>query len=142
MTKHTQKILRQSKQRTRILELLRSTELHPTADWLYAKIKHEFPRLSLGTVYRNLSILIQQGLVKKIHFGSTFDRFEANIKPHYHLICESCGKILDFEMPIYEDLNFQAKQLTNFTIYHHKLEFFGICAACQTKAPYLFQHNK
>jgi len=81
-------------------------------------------------------------LVKKIHFGSTFDRFEANIKPHYHLICESCAKILDFEMPIYEDLNLQAKQLTDFTIHHHKLEFFGICKACQTKAPNFFKQNK
>jgi Fur family peroxide stress response transcriptional regulator len=136
MTKHPQKIFRQSKQRTRILELLRSTEIHPTADWLYEKLKNEFPQLSLGTVYRNLSTLIEQGLIKKIHFGSTFDRFEANIKPHYHFICESCGKILDFEMPIYEDLNFQAKKLTNFTIHHHKLEFFGICEECRTKASY------
>jgi Fur family peroxide stress response transcriptional regulator len=133
MAKKDQKIFRQSKQRTRILELLRSTESHPTADWLYEKLKNEIPRLSLGTVYRNLSTLVEQGLVKKIHFGSTFDRFEANIKPHYHLICESCGKILDFEMPIYDDLNFQAKQLTNFTIHHHKLEFFGICEDCTTK---------
>ena len=131
MTKNSLKIFRQSKQRTRILELLRSTEIHPTADWLYEKLKNEFPRLSLGTVYRNLSILIEQGLAKKIHFGSTFDRFEANIKPHYHLICESCGKILDFEMPIYDDLNYQAKQLTNFTIQHHKLEFFGLCEECK-----------
>jgi Fur family peroxide stress response transcriptional regulator len=136
MAKNSQKIFRQSKQRRRILELLRSTEIHPTADWLYEKLKNEIPRLSLGTVYRNLSILIEQGLVKKIHFGSTFDRFEANIKPHYHLICESCGKILDFEMPIYNDLNFKAKQLTNFTIHHHKLEFFGICEECKIKGSY------
>jgi Fur family peroxide stress response transcriptional regulator len=133
MEKNSHKIFRQSKQRTRILELLRSTESHPTADWLYEKLKNEFPQLSLGTVYRNLSILIEQGLVKKIHFGSTFDRFEANIKPHYHLICESCGKILDFEMPVYDDLNEQAKKLTNFTVHHHKLEFFGQCETCTIK---------
>ena len=131
MIPKNQKIFRQTKQRTRILELLRLTGIHPTADWLYEHLKSEFPHLSLGTVYRNLSILVEQGLVKKIHFGSTFDRFEANTQPHYHLICESCGKILDFEMPIYDDLNSQAKQLTNFTIHHHKLEFFGICEACK-----------
>ncbi len=68
-------VQRQSKQRNRILELLRSTEIHPTADWLYNQLKSEFPKLSLGTVYRNLSILEGQSLVKKIHFGSTFDRF-------------------------------------------------------------------
>ena len=133
MTNKPHNIFRQSKQRTRILELLRSTEIHPTADWLYEKLKNEYPRLSPGTVYRNLSILVEQGLAKKIHFGSTFDRFEANIKQHYHFICESCGKILDFDMPIYDDLNSQAKQLTNFTINHHKLEFYGICEECKNK---------
>ena len=133
MDKKELRILRQSKQRTRILDLLQSTGIHPTADWLYEKLKHEFPRLSLGTVYRNLSILVEQRLARKIHFGSTFDRFEANINPHYHLICESCGKILDFEMPTYDDLNSKAKQLTNFTIHYHKLEFFGICEACKSE---------
>ena len=133
MTKQEKTTFRQSRQRNRILELLRSTGNHPTADWLYERLKKEFPHLSLGTVYRNLSHLIDQGLVKKIHFGSTFDRFEANVEPHYHLICESCGKILDFEMPIYNDLNEQAKKLTTFTIRHHKLEFFGMCEMCKTK---------
>ena len=126
-------IFRTSRQRNRILELLRSTETHPTADWLYEQLKKEFPNLSLGTVYRNLGFLVDQNLVKKIHFGSTFDRFEANTTPHYHLICESCGKILDFEMPVYDKLNEQAKKLTTFTIRHHKLEFFGICDSCRTR---------
>ena len=128
-----QKITRQSKHRNRILEILHSTDTHPTADWVYEQLKKEFPQLSLGTVYRNLTILIEMGLVKKIHFGSTYDRFEANTKPHYHLICESCGKILDFNMPIYNDLNSQANQLTGFTIHHHKLEFFGVCEDCKLK---------
>ena len=133
MTKQEQKVFRQSKQRNRILEMLRSTDNHPTADWLYQQLKNEFPDLSFGTVYRNLAQLIEQGLVKKIHFGSTFDRFEANTQPHYHLICESCGKIIDFEMPIYKDINNQAKKLTSFTIFHHKIEFFGRCEDCESQ---------
>ena len=132
MTEQEQKVFRQSKQRNRILELLQSTDSHPTADWLYQQLKDEFPNLSLGTVYRNLAILIEQGQVKKIHFGSTFDRFEANKRPHYHLICEACGKIIDFEMPVYNDLNNQAAKLTSFTILHHKIEFFGLCEDCKS----------
>jgi Fur family peroxide stress response transcriptional regulator len=133
MAKQEQKTFRQSKQRNRLLELLRSTDTHPTADWVYQQLKDEFPNLSLGTVYRNLAMLVERGLVKKIHFGSTFDRFEANTQPHYHLICESCGKIFDFEMPAtYDELNQQAKQLTTFTIRHHKMEFFGLCQQCKT----------
>lgn len=133
MIKTDQKINRQSKHRDRILELLRSTNSHPTADWIYEKLKKEYPQLSLGTVYRNLTILLEMGLAKKIYFGSTYDRFEANTEPHYHLICESCGKILDFKMPIYNDLNSQANQLTGFTVHHHKLEFFGVCEDCKIK---------
>lgn len=133
MTKREQKHLRQSKHRERILELLRATNSHPTADWIYEQLKKEFPQLSLGTVYRNLTTLIDMGLAKKIHYGSTFDRFEANMVPHYHLICESCGKIVDFEMPIYHDLNSQANRLTGFMIHHHKLEFFGVCEDCNVE---------
>jgi Fur family peroxide stress response transcriptional regulator len=133
MPKQEQIKIRQSKQRNSILELLRSTDSHPTADWLYHKLKKIFPLLSLGTVYRNLSMLIDQGYVKKIHFGSTYDRFEANVNPHYHLICESCGKIQDFKMPIYDELNERAKQLTPFKIQHHKLDFFGLCENCSGK---------
>ena len=75
-------------------------------------------------------MLVDQGLVKKIHFGSTFDRFEANTTAHYHLICESCGTIMDLEMPIRNELNEQAARLTSFTITHHKLDFYGVCSAC------------
>ena len=113
--------------------MLKQTDTHPTVDWIYGKLKKEFPKLSLGTVYRNLSILVEQGLVKKIHSGSTFDRFEANAAPHYHLICERCGNIQDFGMPVYGDLNKRANQLTEFLIQRHRIEFFGICAKCRKK---------
>jgi Fur family peroxide stress response transcriptional regulator len=90
---------RRSRQRERILQLLRETDCHPSADWLYEKLKKEFPRLSLGTVYRNVHLLTQQGHLQKIHIGGVPDRFEANLTPHCHLICEKCGKIADVKMP-------------------------------------------
>ena len=102
-------------------------------DWMYEKLKKEFPRLSLGTVYRNMNILIEQGLVKKIQSGSTFDRFEANMSTHYHLICETCGRIIDFEMPVQKDLNVQANQMTDFEVKKHRIDFFGICSSCREK---------
>ena len=132
MNDKNQAIYRQSRQRNRILELLKSTEIHPTADWIYNKLKSEFPKLSLGTVYRNLSILEEQSLVKKIHYGSTFDRFEANTSQHYHLICEECGRIEDFGLSIYNEINTKAKKKTDFYIHHHKLEFYGLCKKCSS----------
>jgi Fur family transcriptional regulator, peroxide stress response regulator len=125
---------RKSKQRDQLLKLLHSTDLHPTADWLYDKMKKKFPRLSLGTVYRNLGILIEQGLVRKLHYGSTFDRFEARVVPHCHLICECCGRISDFEMPLHADLNMEASARTDFAIAYHKIDFFGQCATCQKRS--------
>ncbi len=130
---NNKKDYRQSRQRSRMLEIMRSVDSHPTADWLYLKLKHEFPRLSLGTIYRNLAILTDQVFVRKIHLGTKFDRFEARIDFHYHLVCEKCGNIKDFEMPVDKDLNEEAGRLTDFNIQHHRIEFFGICARCAEK---------
>ncbi len=124
---------RNSRQRARLLALLQNTKSHPTADWLYSQLKPEFPSLSLGTVYRNLAILVEQSLVKKIHSGSTFDRFEARTEPHYHLICIRCHTISDFYMPEYQEINERASHMTNFHIQGHKIEFYGLCSACQNK---------
>jgi Fur family peroxide stress response transcriptional regulator len=113
--------------------LLKGTKTHPTVDWMYQRLKNEFPKLSLGTVYRNISILIEQGLVKRIESGSTFDRFEANIGNHYHLVCESCGRIQDLEMPVRKDLEDEARQFTDFDVQTHQIHFFGLCSECLSK---------
>jgi Fur family peroxide stress response transcriptional regulator len=125
-----EKQFKRSKQRDRILELLRRTGSHPTASWLYDRMKEEFPDLSMGTVYRNLNILIEQGLVHKIDFGSTFDRYDANINPHYHFICEQCGSIIDLNIPMYEEINKKVEESTNFKAQRHRIEFFGLCDKC------------
>jgi len=77
-----------------MLDLLKNTIIHPTADWIFEQLKNEFPDLSMGTVYRNLNILIDLGFAKKIEYGSTFDRFEANITPHYHFFVKNAVKLL------------------------------------------------
>lgn len=125
---------RSSRQRERLLALLRSTDVHPTASWLYDRLKAEFPSLSLGTVYRNLAILIEQGLVRKIDAGSTFDRFEAKTTPHYHLICNKCGKIIDFEECFFPEINDTIGTSADFDIESHRIDFFGTCPDCRTKS--------
>ena len=125
---------RSSRQRERLLALLRSTDIHPTASWLYDRLKAEFPSLSFGTVYRNLAILIEQGLVRKIDSGSTFDRFEAKTAPHYHLICNKCGKIIDFEERVFPEINYIISNSANFDIESHRIDFFGTCADCRKKS--------
>jgi len=119
-----------SKQRERILELLKSTGSHPTAAWLYEHLKGEFSNLSMGTVYRNLNILLDQGLVQKREFGSTFDRFEANIEPHYHFKCERCQRIIDLDIPVDEELNEKVRKATPYKATGHQIIFFGVCDEC------------
>jgi len=114
--------------------LLRNTGRHPTAAWLYEKLKDEFSNLSMGTIYRNLNILMEQGLITKREFGSTFDRFEANTEPHYHFICERCHRIIDLEIPIDEELNQRVSSATPFNATRHQIEFFGICDQCRREA--------
>ena len=122
---------RKSKQRQRILEILQSTEIHPTANWIYDQLKRENSSLSLGTVYRNLNILVDQGSILELKFGSTFDRYCANINPHYHFICENCGAIKDLDLPLNYKLNEKVQKRTNYKITNHRLEFFGLCDKCK-----------
>jgi Fur family peroxide stress response transcriptional regulator len=124
------KQFKRSRQRDRILEILTGTGIHPTASWVYDKLKKEFPDLSLGTVYRNLNILIEQGLIRKIDFGSTFDRYDANISPHYHFICERCGSISDLDIPMFKELNSKVNSTTQFKPNRHRIEFYGLCSSC------------
>ncbi len=127
------KNLRNSKQRDRILKILKDTKTHPTADWIYSKLKPEFTKLSQGTVYRNLGILLKIGKIKKITSGSTFDRYEANLEPHYHLVCERCNSITDFYAPGCEDILKNAKKVSGFLIKDFQIEFHGICNICRKK---------
>ncbi len=119
-----------SRKRERILEILRGTGTHPTASWVYDQLKDEFPNLSLGTVYRNLSILADQGLIHEINFGSTFDRYDANISHHYHFICENCGSIIDLPVPIREELNEELTGDARFRAKRHDIQLYGLCSTC------------
>ena len=122
-----------SKQRDRILELLRGTDTHPTADWVYSQLKPEIPSLSLGTVYRNLNILLDQGKILRIENGSTYDRYDANLDPHYHFLCKACHQILDIKMPQNKQLDATVEKLTGFHVDDHRIDFIGVCKDCLSR---------
>ena len=125
---------RRSRQRDRILALLRSTDTHPTANWLFEKLKKEFPNLSMGTIYRNIGILVHQGLIDRIAFGSTFDRLDANVTEHYHFICERCDAIIDLNLPVDPRIDKQVPASEGFEVHRHAVEFYGLCPKCAKKA--------
>ncbi|MDN5346794.1 MAG: Fur family transcriptional regulator, peroxide stress response regulator [Clostridia bacterium] len=121
---------RMTKQKKVILEILRGTKSHPTADWIYEQARKILPDISLGTVYRNLGVLKESGEILELNYGSTYSRYDGNPVNHYHFVCLKCGKVLDVDMPIHSELEREIKQEGIAKVLYHRLEFYGYCAEC------------
>ena len=119
-----------SRQREMILNNLCSRTDHPTADELYFDLKEELPSLSLGTLYRNLAMLSDNGTILKFHCGGA-DRFDGNNALHYHLICEKCGRLYDLDHEPLNELNEMFEAEYGGEIHSHLLIFYGICENCK-----------
>lgn len=117
--------------RQKILEAVQSAHSHPTAEWVYDRVKQEIQDLSLGTVYRNLKILAEEGLVRVIHSSDGKDHFDGQVEPHHHLICEQCGKIMDYHSPQRFRFLEAVEKKTGFTISSSGLRLTGLCKECQ-----------
>jgi Fur family ferric uptake transcriptional regulator len=126
--------LRMTRQRMVILEELCRVNTHPSADELYEMVRKRLPRISLGTVYRNLEILSESGDIQKLEPGCSLKRFDGNPAEHCHLRCVSCNRIVD--APMAPDLEIDLEQLnsTDFKIIGHKLEYLGLCPQCSDKS--------
>ncbi len=124
---------RQTKQREAVLKLLRGTYSHPTADQIYDEVRKEIPNISKGTVYRNLKVLLEMGLVSELNLNGTISRFEAKQESHYHFRCEQCGRVFDVDEPVDRQLDRKVAERMGFKISYHQLEFRGICDDCQQK---------
>lgn len=120
-------------QRHAVLEYLMNSMSHPTADEIYKALEGKFPNMSVATVYNNLRVLREVGLVRELTYGDTSSRFEPNMSDHYHVICNSCGKIVDFQYPVLNEVESLAEQITDFDVSHHRLEIYGVCKECQEK---------
>ena len=123
-------IQRYSAQRERIYEAVCFTDSHPTAEMVYEALKPSMPRLSLGTVYRNLQQMAEEGRLKRLEGAAV--RFDAHVEPHSHLRCLRCGAVVDLPVPYDGALDQTAKQ-RGFQIERHELLFLGICPACVGK---------
>ena len=121
---------RKSRQRERIYEEIRSSHGHPTAQAVYERLKGEMPSLSLGNVYRNIAILLEEGRLQAGEFGSGTVRYDAIIEPHYHFVCERCGAVSDLAMPPHAGITEAARRLSPHRISGHTVRFYGICAGC------------
>ncbi len=120
---------RYSRQREAILRVVRNTDSHPTADWVYEQVRKTLPHISLGTVYRNLNLLADQGLIQRVILDDGVVRFDGNVHEHHHFICTKTGKIYDVMLPLGDELlaKFNAKMSKSggFKATRLRIEFYG-----------------
>lgn len=122
--------MRLTTQRQIILEELAKVTSHPTANEVYDMVRKRLPRIGLGTVYRNLELMADSGIILKLEVGGTQKRFDATVAPHYHIRCISCGKVDDIDIKVQEQINAKAAEASDYDILGHHIEFTGICSDC------------
>jgi Fur family ferric uptake transcriptional regulator len=119
-------------QRNVILEELQAVGSHPTADEVYEMVRKRLPRISLGTVYRNLDKMSEAGVVQRIRSSDQVKRFDGNPVPHVHIQCVRCGRVDDLAMhDVMEDALDHASKLSDYDVTGCSLLFLGVCPACR-----------
>ncbi len=120
-----------SKKRAALLEVLRSTREHPTAESLYLALKPAYPELSLGTVYRNLAVMAEEGQAAAVATVDGQLRYDGRTEPHAHFICRRCHRVLDLDLPDAVTPMYPAvASALGCAPEGHSLCFSGLCAAC------------
>ncbi len=121
-------------QRMAIVRILSKSDTHPSVEDIFNQIKHDFPTMSLATVYRNIVLIKSLGEVLELGFPDGSNRYDGNKPyPHPHVVCIKCHKIVD---PDLDSLNHMTQEValeTNFKILNHRLDFFGICSDCRAE---------
>lgn len=121
---------RMTKQRQAVLDVLRATDCHPDAYWVYEQVRRRIPNISLGTVYRSLGILCELNLVRELAYGDRHSRYDGNTSRHGHITCVRCRRIADVSVPLNGDLSQSAEAESGFTVESVRIEFEGICPEC------------
>ena len=126
-------VKRQSKKRDAILECIRSTKIHPSAEWIYEKLKGEYPNISLGTVYRNIALFKDEGKVSVICNVNGEERIDGNTEPHPHFVCNKCKAVIDVEdNQNADDLESQLAE-EGFKVENRFVIYYGICPKCSAE---------
>ena len=124
---------RYSKQREQILEVLKNSYSHPTAEEIYQNIKAHNSTASRGTVYRNLGLLVEKGVIIKIPMGNNSDRYDYIRKPHMHVICKRCGIVVDYDSNNNsEELIKEVYKSTSIKPEKNGISMLGICKNCES----------
>jgi len=126
---------RHTKQRRLILDELRKSHNHPTAAELYRLVRKRLPRISLGTVYRNLEMLTERGIIRKLEQSGSRARYDGDLSHHYHIRCAGCGRLDDIEALSFVPDDFAFSPPAGYEIIGHRIEFIGLCRECRRDRP-------
>ncbi len=125
-------VVRFTKQRQAVLEAVRHTDCHPDAAWVHARVRQVLPHISLGTVYRSLEALVEEGHLVSILGAGDSKRFDYRSEGHHHLICKRCSKIFDVSLESLPTVKLMADHLPpGFEVEDVVLEFHGVCGGCR-----------
>jgi Fur family ferric uptake transcriptional regulator len=126
--------MRLTSQRQVILEEPQKVTSHPTASEVFDMVRKRLPRIGLGTVYRNLDLLAEKGIIKKLEAGGEQKRFDGDTSQHYHVRCVKCGRVEDIFIERSKELEKRAASYCNYKILDHHVQFSGICSKCLPQA--------
>ncbi len=122
---------RLTKQRKAVLDVIQNARNHPDAAWVYQEVRKVVPSISLGTVYRTLDALVEEGRIIQLARAGEATRYDANPTPHHHLICDRCGEIVDVEIEFPDMLAKASEAYPELRFHGVSIEFHGLCAKCR-----------
>jgi len=122
---------RNTQQRQLVLDMMKENFTHPTADEIYTKIRRKAPKISRGTVYRNLNLLSEQGMIQRLTTPAGPDHYDCNTNGHYHFLCRKCDRVFDASIPYDEALDRTPASMAGFKTEYHWLMLVGLCPDCQ-----------
>lgn len=120
-----------TRQRQVILDELKKLDSHPTADELYELVRRRLPRISLGTIYRNLDLMAASGAIKKLDIGLSQNRFDGGLEEHYHARCIKCGSVDDVALNLVRTIEDAFREVCDYQIIGHQLVIIGLCPKCK-----------
>jgi Fe2+ or Zn2+ uptake regulation protein len=116
---------RRSRQRDIILRIVRETDSHPTAEWVYERARRKIPNLSLGTVYRNLNLLVEENAIQRVMIGDGLVRYDSRLGDHAHFICTETGEVTDMDAPAMDELVENFQRQTGHLVTSCRILFYG-----------------
>ena len=122
---------RMTRQRLIILDELKKVTSHPSAYEVYRMVQKKIPNVSFGTVYRNLGLLEELGLIQELNYGKRFSRYDGTPDNHYHISCERCGRVDDIPISIWKRLDGEVARASHYEVKSHRMEFYGLCQKCR-----------